>query len=153
VIGALLRVEVPDPDGGDRWALFEVDLHPLQAVEQFDEVALAGFLVAIGDEVEVADDRGVVAAGDGLALESSTVPSGTRNSGALVGAWTRLGTFIGLGVPSMSSGGSSVVSGTPPGAGAAGAVVVSAPESAAESVFLPQFVRAMAEAHEDGGND
>ena len=44
-----------------------------------------------------------------LPLDNRTVPAGTKNSGALVGAGTRLGTFIGLGVPSMSSGGNTVL--------------------------------------------
>ena len=61
-------MEVPEPNGRDGRRLFEIDLHPLEAVEEFDEVTFAGILFAISDEREFTDDRRVIAAGDGLAF-------------------------------------------------------------------------------------
>ncbi len=55
----------------------------------------------------------------GLPAESSTVPSGTISTGALLGAFSRLSTLIGCGVPSINSGGISVVSGMLPALAAA----------------------------------
>ena len=101
-------MEVPEPEGGDGGAFFEVDLDPLGAVEQLDEVAFAGFLVAVGDEGEVADDRIGIAAGDFFAFGEQDGAFRDAELGGLAGAWVRFGTFIGLGVPSMSSGGSAV---------------------------------------------
>ena len=66
MIGACLAVEVPDPDGGDFGFFFKVDLHPLQAIEDFHEVAFASVFVTVGDVGEVANDREVIAAGDRL---------------------------------------------------------------------------------------
>ncbi len=68
MVGEFLGVEMPQPDGGNGRALLKVDLHPLEAVEQLNEVAFAGVLVAVGDEFEFTDDGGVVTTGDGFTL-------------------------------------------------------------------------------------
>lgn len=67
MVGAFLRVVVPNPDGREvRWG-FEVDLYPLRTVHDLYEIAFACFLVAVGDVFKFADDWEVVAAGYWLA--------------------------------------------------------------------------------------
>ena len=82
MIGASLGVVVPQPDGVDGSGFLQIDLDPLEAVEQFDEISFASLFIAIGDEVERTDDRVVVAAGYLFPLESRAVPWGTKNTGA-----------------------------------------------------------------------
>ena len=63
-----------------------------------------------------------------LFADISRVPSGTMRTGILEGTGSRLGTLIGCGVPSISSGGISVVSGMLPAvvtAESGGAVILS----------------------------
>lgn len=64
VIGTRLRVVVPHPNGCQVGRGAEVDLHPLYAIHQFNEVAFTRFFVAIGDVCKLADDREVVAGDD-----------------------------------------------------------------------------------------
>ena len=52
-------------DGG--WG-FEVDLHPLLAGHEFNEGTVSAIGIAVGDEIEVANDRGGVGTGDFLAF-------------------------------------------------------------------------------------
>ena len=64
VIDAAFGVVVPDDHGVDVGRLLQVDLHPLLAGGQLDEAAVGAFLVAVGDQVQLADDRGRVAGSD-----------------------------------------------------------------------------------------
>ncbi|MFN9960605.1 MAG: hypothetical protein ACK55I_46580, partial [bacterium] len=63
-----LGVIVPDPNGLDGGLLFEVDLHPLKAVGEFEEIAFACFFIPVGDVGQVADDGKIVAGCDWLAF-------------------------------------------------------------------------------------
>src|ERR1035437_3942499 len=67
-INAGLGMEMPDDHGGNFRFLFQVNLHPLLAGAEFNPGAFVAFLVAIGDEVERADDGLVVAGGNFFAL-------------------------------------------------------------------------------------
>ena len=97
LVGALLRVIVPDADGVDGGGFLQVDLDPLRAFEQFDEVAFASLFVAVGDELEVADDRIVIAAGDLLVLGQQHRFLGNQENRVLVGRLHQIGHVHGLG--------------------------------------------------------
>ena len=64
VVGPHLGMEVPNPDAIDLGAFLKIDLHPLGAVHQLDEVTFSSVLLTIGDEIERTDDRIRIAAGD-----------------------------------------------------------------------------------------
>jgi len=64
VVGATLGVVVPDPERLDGGFLFEVDLHPLEAVGKFEEVAFACLFLPVGDVGQVADNGKPVTASD-----------------------------------------------------------------------------------------
>ncbi len=73
-----------------------------------------------------------------LPAESRVVPSGTIMLGAEEGACSRLGTLTGCGVPSISSGGISVVSGMLPDAAGVDVLSVAAVVAESEAPWSPQ---------------
>lgn len=68
MVGTALGMEMPEPDRLDIGFLLEVDLHPLETIGELNEIAFPGILLAIGHIRNLADDRKVVAAGDGFAF-------------------------------------------------------------------------------------
>ena len=54
--------------------VLQVDLHPLRTLGELHEVAFLGFLVAVGHELELADDRKVVRRSN-LLLEGDVLDS------------------------------------------------------------------------------
>ena len=61
VIGALLRVEVPNTNSVNCRGIFQIDLNPLRSWSQLNEVAFFRFLVTVSNIVETANNREIIA--------------------------------------------------------------------------------------------
>ena len=64
MVGPRLAVIVPEPYGFNFRGFFEINLNPLEAVHQFDEIAFTRLLVSVGDVLKLSENGEVIAAGN-----------------------------------------------------------------------------------------